>query len=73
MATAQRLADVRTPLERLGFNKAAQEAFDAQGINSIMTFNTIQNDGIKRICKLLRERAVDPIHVMIIQEGYLDA
>jgi hypothetical protein len=49
MAAAQRKADVRTLLERLGFNKAAQDAFNAQGMHSKMKFNTIQYDGIKRI------------------------
>jgi hypothetical protein len=48
MATAKRLADVHTLIERLGFNKAAYDAFNAQRIKSVMTFNTIKNDGIKK-------------------------
>jgi hypothetical protein len=64
--SSKTIVDVRTLLERLRFNEATQDTFNAQGINSLMMFNTIQNDCTKTICKLLRERAVDLFVVTIV-------
>ncbi len=66
------LVAFRAALLRVGFTPALQDAIVAQGITSITDLVMFQKDHIKRICKLIRERPIDPIDMNIRQEQMLE-
>jgi hypothetical protein len=62
----------RSALARIGFQPPLQDAIVAQGITSLVDLLMFQKDQIKRLCKVIRERAVDPLEINMRQKQLLE-
>jgi hypothetical protein len=69
---AAELVAFRAALGRLGFNNQQQDAINAQGLISMQSLLFYQKDQIKRICKVIREHAENPLNINVMQEQWLE-
>jgi hypothetical protein len=67
------LAQFRAALGRIGFPVDVQDALNAHGINGMYNLMIYSKDQIKRVCTVIRERPVNPLHISIEQEQFLTA
>ncbi len=58
-------------LGRIGFQPPLQDAIIAQEITTLADLLMFQKGQIKRLCKVIRERAVDPLEINMRQEQLL--
>jgi hypothetical protein len=64
------LASFRAALGRIGFNQVAQDALNQHGFNGMYSLLIYSKEQIKTVCKVLRERTVDPLNVSLEQEQF---
>jgi hypothetical protein len=67
------LAAYNQALGRIGFDAAAQVALNQNGFGSMYNMLIYSRDHIKRMCKVLRERQLNPISINMEQEQLLTA
>jgi hypothetical protein len=67
------LAEYNHALGRIGFDAAAQVALNQNGFGSMYNMLIYSRDDIKRMCKVLRERQINPISINMEQEQLLTA
>ncbi len=67
------IAAYREALGRIGFNIPAQLALSQNGFNSMYNMLIYSRDQIRRVCKVLRERQMDPIPISMEHEQLLTA
>jgi hypothetical protein len=60
----------RAALARINFDAPAINAIVAQGIDSVLNLTLLPSDGIKLVCKIVRE---DEVNITLMMQIYLEA